>query len=99
LRLDPLLERALTERLDTSREPSRTITSSTWRIRASGVLKRVGPRPRGCSHRDTSLSGVCGERAAADRGRFWPEEVTANVAASARAARRAAVAGGSGGSP
>jgi len=38
--------------------------------RASGVLKRVGRRPRGCPHRDTSLCEVCEERAAADRGRF-----------------------------
>src|SRR5207244_7934376 len=45
------------------------------------------------------LSGVYEVRAAADRGRFWLEEVIVDVEASARAARRAAVAGGSGDSP
>ena len=54
-------------------------------------------------HCDTSLGGVYEERAAGDRERLCTEEVTADevveVAASARAARRAEVAGGSGGSP
>jgi hypothetical protein len=45
------------------------------------------------------IERVCEERAAADPGQFWSEEVTADMAASARATRRAAVAGGSGGSP
>src|SRR5829696_3158458 len=66
---------------------------------------RCTPSPRPCfrrsqtcrtSARVAALTAthhwVCEARAAADRGRFWPEEVTADVAASASAPRRAAVA-------
>jgi hypothetical protein len=52
---------------------------------------------------DDQLDGVASVLQAfsdvSDHAPFWPEEVTADVAASASAARRAAVAGGSGGSP
>jgi hypothetical protein len=53
---------------------------------------------------DRGASALQEELAAVERGRLWTgevtaEEVTADAAASARAARRAVVAGGSGGSP
>jgi Helix-turn-helix domain len=86
-----------------AKESSQTTTSSTVARRRFRRSQRVGRRPRGCPHCDTSLGGVYEERAAADRGMLSAEEVTADevadVAASARASRRAAVAGGSGGSP
>ena len=69
--------------LSLASDRSRDENSSSWAVQAI-----VRPLPT---------------RAAADRGRLCQEDVTADavadVAASASAARRAAVAGGSGGSP
>jgi hypothetical protein len=84
---------------------SRAIAVGKQRRRTRGSARRARQGVGGDHARVAALtathhvSGVREERAAADRGSFWPEVVTADAAASARAARRAAVAGGSGGSP
>jgi hypothetical protein len=81
----------------------RTTPARPWRVSRLGCPQTCRATSRVAPHCDTSFRGVWGELAGADRGRLWTEEVTADevaeVAASARASRRAAVAGGSGGSP
>jgi len=60
--------------------------------------KRNHPGLAGRSQLDRVASVLQAFSNVSDHAPFWPEEVTADVAASASAARRAAVAGGSGGS-
>ena len=67
------------------------------------VIARTRRRLLGRQPLDRGASALQEERAAADRGRLWTEEViaveVAVVAASVRAVSRAVVAGGSGGWP